>query len=92
MPAPDFTLRFLTLSGTSAPGGVSAAYWLQSNSQSTADFGERIWADLGPRRERWVLVTILFDRQVDPNMPVFTTFVEAIRNSVDRSLKEREMP
>ncbi len=50
----------------------SAGYWFQSASRVTDDHASRIWADLPPRRERWVMVSILFDGEAadgDPTLP-----------------------
>jgi len=90
--APDFPLRYLTLSGAGLPGPVSAAYWLQSTNQTTEDFGQRIWADLGPRRERWVLVTLLFDREYNAHSADLVRLFAELRGSVARSLIEGELP
>jgi exosortase O len=85
---PDFSLRGLSLTGPDNPEPVSAVYWLQSAEMTTGDFGQRIWADLQPRRERWVLVTILFDRQVDLHSPDLIQLLDTLRESVGRSLVE----
>lgn len=92
LPSPGFPLRYLALSGAGVAQPVSAAYWLQSASQTTEDFGQRIWADLGPRRERWVLVTVLFDQQYDPHLLELTRLFTALHTSVGRSLSEGGVP
>lgn len=84
---PEFPLRYLTLSSPDSPAQVSAVYWLQSRQQTTEDFGQRIWADLGPQRERWVLVTVLFNQVVDPYSPEVASFLTALHASMERSLK-----
>jgi exosortase O len=89
---PDFPLRFLALSGSGAPGPVSAVYWLQSTSLTTADFGQRIWADLSPQRERWILVTVLFDRRYDPQLPELASFLTALHTTVSHGLTEGGLP
>jgi hypothetical protein len=43
----------------------SAAYWLQSKDRITDDYSVRIWDDLTPNAEPWVMVTVLFDQAVD---------------------------
>jgi hypothetical protein len=60
-------LRWLTLGlpGDQAPL-YSAGYWLQSKERVTEDYSVRIWDDLAPQPEPWVLVTVLFDKPVDP--------------------------
>jgi len=90
--APDFPLRLLSLSGAGAPGLVTAAYWLQSPSRTTEDFGQRIWADLGPDRERWALVTVLLDQKVDQNEPDLIQFIKALHGSIARSMGEGGVP
>lgn len=45
---------------------LSASYWFQSAGQTTDDYATRIWADLTLQRDRWVLVSILFDDACDP--------------------------
>jgi exosortase O len=92
MAAPDFPLRYLTLSGSGGPGPISAVYWLQSASQTTEDFGQRIWADLGPKREPWVLVTILFDQEYDPQLPELVHLFAALHASVGRSFLQGGVP
>jgi exosortase O len=89
---PDFPLRSLILSGRGTPEPVSAVYWLQSASQTTEDFGQRIWSDLGQQRERWVLVTVLFDRKYDLQEPELLHLFTALHASVKRSLIEGGMP
>jgi hypothetical protein len=89
---PDFPLRFLTLTASGGLQRASALYWLQSAAQTTEDFGQRIWADLGPNREPWVLVTVLFDREVDPQMPELTHVFGLLQSVVDRSLAEGGVP
>jgi hypothetical protein len=65
MAAGDFPLRWLTLGKGNDTALYSAAYWLQSADRITEDFAARIWDDLAPRPQPWVMVTILFDTPVD---------------------------
>jgi exosortase O len=88
----EFSLRYLSLAYGEAPDRLSAAYWLQSKDQTTEDFGKRIWADLSPNRERWVLVTVLFDRLRLPQSADLAQFFTAIHASVNRSLNEGVVP
>jgi len=88
----NFPLRFLTLSGSGGTERAAAVYWLQSASRTTEDFGQRIWADLEPGRERWVLVTVLLDREVEANAPELAGLFNALHASVERSLMEGELP
>ena len=83
--APDFPVRLVSLSGGAPGSNLSAAYWFQSANQTTDDFGTRIWADLAPERERWVLVSILFDDEVDPNDGSVLAFYQALHQAVAAS-------
>jgi len=65
MAAGDFPLRWLTLGKGNDTALYSAAYWLQSADRITEDFAARIWDDLAPRPQPWVMVTVLFDTPVD---------------------------
>ncbi len=82
----DFPVRLLTLSGGAV--NVSAVYWLQTDNTVTDDFARRIWADLSPQRQRWVLATLLFDRQVQPDDPDLALLLSALRESARRGLEQ----
>jgi exosortase O len=84
--APDFSMRLLTLGDERGHGLYTAAYWLQSTDQSTDDYATRIWADLQPQRQDWVLVTILFDDAYDPLSPDVQALYPALRQVVAHSL------
>jgi exosortase O len=90
--SPELSLRYLSLSGPTVSGQASAAYWLQSAAQTTEDFGKRIWADLGPDRESWVLVTVLFDQQHDAGEPELADLLTALHASVEHSLENGGEP
>jgi hypothetical protein len=47
-----------------------------------------MWADLAPRRERWVLVSILFDGVAHPDTPEVRAFYRVLYESVGRGLEE----
>jgi len=85
--APDFPVRFLSLSDGEGHSLASAAYWFQSANCTTDDYGSRMWADLSPERERWVLVTILFDGARDPRDPDIQSFYVALHDAVGRSFE-----
>jgi exosortase O len=87
MVSPNFPLRLVSLSYGAGRGRLSATYWFQSSYQTTDDYATRIWADLAPRRDRWVLVTILFDGVQDPGAPEAQAFYKALHDSVERALK-----
>jgi exosortase O len=85
--APNFPVRFVSLSDGEGYVQSSATYWLQSADRTTDDYGTRIWADLAPRRRRWVLVTILFDGAYDPHSTDIQAFYAALHAAVAQSLK-----
>jgi exosortase O len=62
----DFPIRVLSLGQGRKSNLYSAVYWLQSAGMITDDYAARIWSDLSPQRERWTLVTVLFDSLGDP--------------------------
>lgn len=84
---PEFPLRFLSLSYGQGQGRLSATYWFQSPNRTTDDYGSRIWADLALERQRWVLVTILFDDDQDPLTPDMREFYTAVHNAVAGTLE-----
>jgi exosortase O len=88
--APDFPVRLLSLGSGKNSDLLAAAYWLQSPAQATDDYAARIWADLAPQRERWVLVTILFDHAVDPGSDAPQALYTALRDVVHTSLTREE--
>jgi exosortase O len=84
--APNFPVRLVSLGKGRAQQAYSAAYWFQSPQRTTDDYATRIWADLSPRRERWVLVSILFDRALNPNQPEIDALFNALHQVVAQNL------
>jgi exosortase O len=84
--APNFPLRLLDLGVPGGPQFYSAAYWLQSPSQVTADYAARIWDDLAPHPEPWVLVTVLYDESVNPGDKTALELYTTLRQSVQEGL------
>ncbi|MCB0115786.1 MAG: hypothetical protein KDD84_16915, partial [Caldilineaceae bacterium] len=82
----DFPLRVVSLGAGERHSLYSAVYWYQSADRVTDDYATRIWADLSPVRERWVLVSVLFDDVDDPRSPELAPFYEILRQSVARTL------
>ncbi len=80
--AEGFPVRLLWLSTGKQAGLLTAAYWMQAGERATDDYGERMWADLSPRRQRWVLVTVLFDQPVDPGSAAAREFYRMVRGAV----------
>lgn len=85
MAAGDFPLRWLTLGKGKDAALYSAAYWLQSADRITEDFAARIWDDLAPQPQTWVMVTILFDTPVDLQDGVAQDLFFALRGAVQDS-------
>lgn len=84
--APDFPVQILALEMEGSPQSYSAAYWLQSASQVTDDYATRIWADLAPDKQPWVLVTILFDQGAVPRGEEAQALYRALRDVVQEHL------
>lgn len=82
---PGFPVRFVAL-GQNGQTLLSATYWFQSAEQTTDDYGTRIWDDLSPPRNRWVLVSILFDTRIDPASDDVRAFYLALHDTVARYL------
>jgi exosortase O len=83
--AEDFPTKQLLLSR--GPTEVSAVYWLQAGERVTDDFATRIWSDLTPEDERWVLVTILLDDVYAPDSSVVLSLMKTVRWAVADSLE-----
>jgi len=90
--ADDFPVRMLSLGTRAQPNLYSAAYWLQSASQTTDDYATRIWADIAPDRQPWVLVTILFDAPYDPRAGDAQALYLALKQVVHEHLMEGIIP
>lgn len=91
--APDFPVRLLSLgasakdaSGENSATLLSAAYWLQAEGQITDDYARRIWDDLSPHRQKWVLVTILFDAPLDPGSEDEVALYLTLRDAVQANM------
>lgn len=83
----DFPLRVVYLSAAQERYHYSAVYWLQAPGRVTDDYATRIWSDLTPQRQTWVLVTILFDTAVDPTRPDLQELYDGLRQTVAQSLE-----
>jgi exosortase O len=84
---PDFPLRYVALGEGRGESRLSASYWFQSTTQTTDDYASRIWSDLKPRRDRWLLVSILFDETYDPNATDVRALYLALHESVAHYLR-----
>ncbi|MCB0216983.1 MAG: exosortase O [Chloroflexi bacterium] len=83
---PGFPLRFVALGAGAGGAPRSASYWFQSAERSTDDYAARIWADLAPRRSRWVMVSILFDTVQEAEDPALTALYQLIHRTVAEQL------
>jgi exosortase O len=90
--ATDFPIRTLSLGNSQLSTSLSAVYWLQSAQQTTDDYATRIWADLAPQKQRWVLITILFDQAIDPQADEAQALFTALRSTVFTTLKGGQSP
>jgi exosortase O len=79
---PDFPVRFVSLGNRNGRGLLSATYWFQSVGRITDDYGARMWADLSPERNRWILVTLVFDRVYDPGTMDIQALEMVVRDAV----------
>ena len=86
----DFPLRWLTLGQGDDQAIYSAAYWLQSSDRITEDYAARIWDDLTPQNQPWVLVTVLFDSPVDLQEEAPRNLFNVLRSVVQDSLESME--
>jgi exosortase O len=84
---PNFPIRLVALGNGDGNTFLSAAYWFQSATRTTDDYASRIWADLAPQRDRWVLVSILFDKARDPHTAEMQAFYIDLHNAVAHHLE-----
>jgi exosortase O len=84
--AADLPVRLLDLSNGKDGGQLSAAYWFQSATRTTDDYGARFWADLSLKPDRWVLVTVLFDSTQDPRTADMRAFYTTLHDAVRHNL------
>ena len=84
---PDFPVRVVSLGYGDGHGLLSATYWFQSAERTTDDYATRIWADVAPERDCWVLITILFDSVHDTHAPDIQALCIALRDAVAHSLE-----
>lgn len=82
-------VRYVALGAGDMQDLYSATYWFQSSEQTTDDYGTRIWSDLSPQRERWVLVSVVFDGTVDPGAPEVAAFYDALHEMTAGFLARR---
>jgi exosortase O len=88
----DFPVRTISLGANQGDGHSlqSGTYWFQSSRRITDDYATRIWADVAPEREQWVLVSILFDDVLDPHDADVKAFYLALHHTVAHHLGQGE--
>jgi exosortase O len=89
--APGFPVRVLSLENSRTLKPSWAVYWLQSREMVTDEFAARIWDDLSPERQTWVLVTILFDPPTDPKSEGAQAWFVRIRDLVQVYLDQANL-
>ncbi len=67
---------------------LAASYWFQSPSSTTDDFSSRVWAQVMGKEKTWILVSILFDKQIDWETKKMKAFHLTLFGEVRRILKE----
>ncbi|NEQ83840.1 MAG: exosortase O, partial [Moorea sp. SIO2I5] len=67
-------------------GKRSATYWFQSPQGTTDDFLSRIWDYIAHRNKTWVLVSVLFDSEHNPDSPEIDNFASTIHDAIHQSL------
>ena len=84
--ATGFPLTLLTLGSPQGETLYSAAYWLQSPDRVTEDYAARIWDDLAPQPQTWVLATVLFDQPVDLRSAPARRLFDSLRQTIHSGL------
>ncbi len=84
---PDFPLKVLDLDD----GRYTATYWFQSAETTTDDYATRIWADIAPQRERWVLVSMVFEGDLESAeiAPFYEMLHKTVANQLDTAVASR---
>ncbi len=78
----DVLGRWLTLQN----GQLSATYWLQSLQQTTDDLLLRMWAEITNKNHTWVLISIVFDHNFNPEDEQMYKFTNNIHQVINNSL------
>jgi exosortase O len=83
----DFPVRVLSLGDGGITERSTAVYWLQSAETTTDEYATRIWADLQPERQRWVLITVLFDESIDHGSDNAVHLFQALQTMIAENLE-----
>lgn len=76
--SPQVLGRWLSINN----GTMSATYWFQSSKDTTDDFLTRFWQGIIHKNRSWVMVSVLFDRQQQPDTPEIKTFTTNIHDAI----------
>ncbi len=63
-------------------GTMAAAYWFQSPEHTTDDFLTRFWGGVTRQDRLWVMVSVLFDRNLQPDSPELIAFTTNIHDAI----------
>lgn len=64
---------------------LSAMYWFQSETATTDNLLDRIWAAIAHRDRAWVMVSVLFERSRQPDEAIVQQFARQTRIAIARS-------
>jgi exosortase O len=76
--SPEVIGRWLSLEN----GKMNAAYWFQSDRQTTDEFISRFWSDVTRQQKSWTLVSVLFDKPEKVDSSEVREFVSNIHQSI----------
>ncbi|MEO0852347.1 MAG: exosortase O, partial [Cyanobacteria bacterium J06648_11] len=79
--ADPFPARWISLENDS----LSAIYWFQSETATTDNLLDRIWAAIAHRDRAWVMVSVLFERSRQPDEAIVQQFARQTRIAIARS-------
>ncbi len=85
----NFPIRLVDLTTPDTTETLRAVYWFQSPTQVTDDYATRIWADLAPEREDWMLTSILFDDATTVTEDDYNALYLALQESIATYLQQQ---
>ena len=65
---------------------LTATYWFQAPFQITEDYSSRVWLELLGKREKWVMVSILFNQQVVSDNEDYQEFLRILSNQINNNI------
>jgi exosortase O len=83
--SPTLPIKWMAINNSS-----SGCYWFQNNTQTTEDFGSRIWSEIFHPSENWLMITLIFNdlessHSIDV-MPLINQLNTAIANQLNNKL------